>query len=197
MRPTRNSCFAKAQHSERLWALAICSQGSGSTTRAVIRTVRSRRRYKVDPLTDDPGRSMTYTAQRTSPPVGRCSSNHWRTPFFATRPITRIWSPSGRSRYSLIIQPHTLHRSSHSASKSSHQQFSGADGSAIPIRRVVRKIAEHTMVGTEYSAYTGVCKLAHAQGVDSSEQMGEMRRNLRVVKIAPCLRAYILPVYKA
>lgn len=53
------------------------------------------------------------------------------------------------------------------------------------------------MVGTEYSAYTGVCKLAHAQGVDSSEQMGEMRRNLRVVKIAPCLRAYILPVYKA
>ena len=131
-------------------------------------SVRIRRRCEFDPLTDDPRRSMPHAPQRTSPPAGWCSSNHWRTPFFATKPITRIRSSKGRSRYKRMIQPQTLQRSSHSASNSSHQQFSGAVGSAMSRWRVVSKMAAHTMVGTEYRAYTGVCSLAHAEGANSS-----------------------------
>lgn len=97
------------------------------------------------------------------------SSSHRRTPFFETIPSSRSFSSGVRGLYKRMMYPHTLHTSSHSASNSSHQQFSGCDGSAIWRNRVVKSIAAHTMVGTAYSAYTGVCSLSARHKRTASE----------------------------
>ena len=174
------ACFSNAQHSEAsiLWAVSsnLYSGLEFDCQDCYMHMVRIGRMRKPGPRTDDPRRCMPCTFQRTSPLVERWVSNHWRTPFLATSPITRIRSSRDRSRYSRIIQPQTLHKSSHSASNSSHQQFSGADGRAMPRWRVVSKMEAHTMVGTEYNAYTGVCNLAHSEEADSSQRTAEIWR---------------------
>lgn len=84
------------------------------------------------------------------------SSSHCLTPFFETIPNTRFLSAALRWRYRRIMYPQTLHTSSQLASNSSHQQFGGFEGRDISRNLVVRRIAALTIVGTAYSAYTGV-----------------------------------------
>ena len=94
------------------------------------------------------------TPHRYCPSV--CSSNHLLTSFLPTIPTTLILSSTPRSRYSRMIYPHTLQTSSQVASKRSHQQLGGVEGSEICRCRVVRRMAALTIVGIAYSAYTGV-----------------------------------------
>lgn len=91
------------------------------------------------------------------------SSSHFRTSLLKIIPIGRSCSSSVRGRYNRMMYPDTLQMSSHSASKSVHQQCGGFDGSEIPQWRVVSKIAALIIVGTAYSAYTGVCNLGDIQ----------------------------------
>lgn len=90
-------------------------------------------------------------------------SSHCRKSFLLNSPIISIRSAVVRSRYNRMMCPHTLHKSSHSTSNNSHQQFSGLEGRDIPSRRVVSRIAALTTVGTAYKAYTGVCNLFSVQ----------------------------------
>jgi len=62
-----------------------------------------------------------------------------------------------------MMYPDTLQISSHSASKSVHQQCGGFEGSEISQWRVVNRIAALMIVGTAYNAYTGVCNLRDIQ----------------------------------
>jgi hypothetical protein len=86
-------------------------------------------------------------------------SSHCRMSFLLNSPKISIRSAVVCSRYNPMMCPHTLHKSSHSTSNNSHQQFSGLEGKGIPSRRVVSRIAALTTVGTAYKAYTGVCNL--------------------------------------
>jgi hypothetical protein len=90
-------------------------------------------------------------------------SSHCRKSFLLNSPIISMLSAVVRSRYNRMMCPHTLHKSSHSTSNNSHQQFSGLEGKDIPSRRVVSRIAALTTVGTAYKAYTGVCNLLRVQ----------------------------------
>ena len=90
-------------------------------------------------------------------------SSHCRKSFLLNSPIISMLSAVVRSRYNRMMCPHTLHKSSHSTSNNSHQQFSGLEGKDIPSRRVVSRIAALTTVGTAYKAYTGVCNLFSVQ----------------------------------
>ena len=82
-----------------------------------------------------------------------------------------------------MMYPDTLQMSSHSASKSVHQQCGGLEGSAISQWRVVSSIAALIMVGTAYNAYTGVWSLG---GCSTQNGQDEKNRHERVVKISPC-----------
>jgi hypothetical protein len=90
-------------------------------------------------------------------------SSHCRKSFLLNSPIISISSAVVRSRYNRMMCPHTLHKSSHSTSNNSHQQFSELEGKEIPSRRVVSRMAALTTVGTAYKTYTGVCNLFSVQ----------------------------------
>jgi hypothetical protein len=84
--------------------------------------------------------------------------------------------------------PDTFQMSSHSASKSVHQQCGGFDGSEISQWRVVSNIAALIIVGTAYNAYTGVCNLGDVQARGPREK----RKHIRVIKIPPSSLANIV-----
>ena len=112
-------------------------------------------------------------------------SSHCRKSFLLNSPIISIRSAVVRSWYNRMTCPHTLHKSSHSTSNNSHQQFSGFEGNDIPSRRVVSRIAALTTVGTAYRAYTGVCNLL---SVTSESPKESISKNARVIEVAPCHR---------
>src|SRR6266571_3674193 len=59
-------------------------------------------------------------------------SSHCRKSFLVNKPIISTRSSVVRSLYSRMMYPHTLHKSSHSTSNNSHQQFVGPEGNAMP-----------------------------------------------------------------
>lgn len=95
---------------------------------------------------------ITSYRKGTSGTVGCWSSSHERTPFLVTRFKTRAWSSGVRSWYNRMMYPATLQTSSHSASKSSHQEPSCEEGRVMPSCLVASIIAALTIVGIAYSA---------------------------------------------